>query len=126
MTAVSTARATTSNLGFLLAQASGRWNRLLAASFAEAGFADVRPSYGSVLLPLFERDGLRMGELTSAARQPKQTTTTLVRQLERDGLVRREADAGDGRATRVFLTDRARAFRAVAERVLADLDARLA
>ena len=38
-----------------------------AADFAAAGYADVRPSYGSVLLPLFEQDGLRMGELARRA-----------------------------------------------------------
>jgi DNA-binding MarR family transcriptional regulator len=121
-----TRHATTSDVGFLLAKASTRWNELLAAAFAERGFPEVRPSYGSVLLPLFEQDGLRMGDLTTAARQPKQTTTTLVRQLERDGLVVRVRDEHDARSWRVWLTERATAFRPVAEEVLGNLDARLA
>ena len=50
-------RVDTGNLGFLLAKASQHWNELLAEGFAERGFADVRPSYGSVLLPLFEDAG---------------------------------------------------------------------
>ena len=53
-------RATRENLGFLLAKASQRWNELLYERFVAAGFPDVRPSYGSILLPLFEEDGLRM------------------------------------------------------------------
>ena len=117
--------ATTANLGFLLAKASSRWNQLLAAAFNERGFPEVRPSYGSILLPLFERDGLRIGDLTAAARQPKQTTTTLIRQLERDGLVYRMRDADDARSWRVYLTSRGLAFRPVAEDVLASLDARV-
>ena len=48
--------------------------------------------------------------------------TTMVRLLERDGLVRRETDPHDGRATCIFLTDRALSFRPIAERVLRDLD----
>src|SRR5438552_1011992 len=48
----------TGNLGFLLAKASQRWNELLTERFAQHGFSEVRPSYGSVLLPLFEQDGL--------------------------------------------------------------------
>jgi DNA-binding MarR family transcriptional regulator len=82
----------------------------------------VRPSYGSVLLPLYEEDGLRMGELARRARLSKQTMTTLVRRVERDGLVERRADPSDGRASLVFLTARARAFEPVAAAVLSELD----
>jgi DNA-binding MarR family transcriptional regulator len=118
-------RATRENLGYLLAKATQRWNELLHAGFVQEGFPEVRPSYGSVLIPLFEEDGLRMGELAARARLAKQTMTTLIRLAERDGLVRRERDPEDGRAFRIFLTARARSFQPVAERVLARLDARV-
>ena len=113
---------TRENLGFLLAKASQRWNELLRERFVIAGYPDVRPSYGSILVPLFEKDGLRMGELAARARLSKQTMTTMVRLLERDGLVERRADPSDGRAWLVFLTERARRFRPVAETTLAELD----
>src|SRR5262245_51533069 len=116
------ARATRENLGFLLAKAAQRWNELLYQGFAANGFAEVRPAYGSVLVPLFEEDGLRMGELGRRARLAKQTMTTMVRLLERDGLVIREPDPGDARATLVRLTAHARRFRPIAEDVLAELD----
>jgi len=115
-------RATRNNLGFLLAKASQRWNELLQEAFAGEGFPEVRPSYGSVLLPLFEEDGLRMGEIASRARLSKQTMTTMVRLAERDGLVARRSDAADRRATRVHLTAKGVRFKPVAERVLAHLD----
>ena len=120
------ARANTGNLGFLLAKASAAWNEALARAFADRGFGEVRPAYGSVLLPLFEDDGLRMGELCKRAMLSKQTMTTLIAQMERDGLVRRSDDPRDGRARRVELTPRAREFLPVAEAALADLDARVA
>ena len=110
------------DLGFLLAKATQRWNELLAERFAAAGYGDVRPSYGSLLLPLFEEDGLRVGELARRARLSKQTLTTMVRLLERDGLVERGSDPTDGRAQLVFLTERARRFEPVAAAVLAELD----
>ena len=119
-------RLTRSNLGFLLAKASQRWNELLYERFRAAGFPEVRPAYGSVLLPLFEEDRLRMGELARRARLSKQTMTTLVRLMEREGLVIREPDAEDGRAVRVRLTPRAREFEPVAEHVLAELAALVA
>ncbi len=117
---------TRQDLGFLLAKASQRWNELLAERFAAAGFPEVRPSYGSVLVPLFEEDGLRMGELARRSRLSKQTMTTLVRLAERDGLVTRTRDPADGRAFRVELTARAQAFRPVAERVVGELERRVA
>jgi DNA-binding MarR family transcriptional regulator len=110
------------NLGFLLAKASQRWNELLALRFAAQGFAEVRPAYGSVLLPLYEEDGLRLGEVARRARLSKQTMTDLVRRLERDGLVERRADPSDGRAALLFLTPRARTFAPVAAEVLRELD----
>jgi DNA-binding MarR family transcriptional regulator len=113
---------TRDSLGFLLAKASQRWNELLAQRFRAAGFAEVRPSFGSVLVPLLEEDGLRMGELATRARLSKQAMTTLVRSVEDAGLVVREPDTTDGRASRVRLTTRGQAFRPVAEQVLRELD----
>ncbi len=110
------------DLGFLLAKAAQRWNELLAERFAAAGYGDVRPAYGSVLLPLFEEDGLRMGELARRARLSKQTMTYLVRRLERAGLVERRADPLDARASTIVLTARARAFEPDAAGILGELD----
>jgi DNA-binding MarR family transcriptional regulator len=82
----------------------------------------VRASYGSVLLPLFEEDDLRIGEIARRARLSKQTMTTMVRLAERDGLVERRQDERDRRATRVRLTAKGRRFKPVAERILSELD----
>jgi DNA-binding MarR family transcriptional regulator len=114
------------DVGFLLAKASQRWNELLAERFRAAGFGEVRPAYGSVLVPLFEQDGLRMGELARRSRLSKQTMTTLVRLMEREGLVSREPDPADARASLVRLSARSRAFEPVAQSVLAELDGSLA
>jgi DNA-binding MarR family transcriptional regulator len=109
------------DLGFLIAKATQRWNEHLEARFRAAGWGAVRPSYGSILVPLFEEDGLRMGELARRSRLSKQTMTTMVRLLERDGLVRREPDPEDGRASRVVLTATARRFEPVARQTLDEL-----
>src|SRR4051794_15508807 len=118
-----TSQLTRQDVGFLLAKASQRWNELLHERFRQAGFGEVRPAYGSVLVPLFEADGLRIGEIARRARLSKQTLTTLVRLAERDGLVVRRPDPDDGRATLVCLTDRARELEPVAERALEELHA---
>ena len=122
---VDAGRSDTDNLGFLLAKASQRWNELLADRFTASGFEEVRPSYGSVLLPLFEQDGLRMNEIAARSRLSKQTMTTLVRLCERSGLVSRTSDPGDGRAFRIYLTERARSFKPVADEILRELDVKV-
>jgi DNA-binding MarR family transcriptional regulator len=114
--------ATRENLGYLLAKASQRWNELLQDGFAEAGFPEVKASYGSVLIPLFEEDGLRIGEIARRARLAKQTMTTMVRLCERDGLVERRPDQTDHRAARVHLTAKAKRLQPSAEDVLAGLE----
>jgi DNA-binding MarR family transcriptional regulator len=109
------------NLGFLLARASHRWNERLTAGFAARGFAQVRASYGSVLVPLWAEDGLRMGTLAARAGLSKQTMTTLVRLAERDGLVAPQPDTADRRATRVWLTPLALEFAPIAAQVVDDV-----
>jgi DNA-binding MarR family transcriptional regulator len=113
---------TNEHVGFLLAKASQRFNELLAERFGARGYAGVRPSYGSVLVPLFEQDGLRLGELAARSRLSKQSMTGLVKLCEQDGLVVRDRDPDDGRAFRVRLSDDGRAFQSIAEDVLGELD----
>jgi DNA-binding MarR family transcriptional regulator len=116
---------TTSDVGFLLAKASQRFNERLTAQLAANGFPDVRASYGSVLVPLFDGEPMRIGEVAATARLSKQAMTGLVRQCEEAGLVARERDPADGRAHRLSLTARGRALRAVAEEALDELDGEL-
>jgi DNA-binding MarR family transcriptional regulator len=120
---VSEAAVSRDDLGFLLAKATQRWNELLAERFAAAGYPDVRPAYGSVLVPLYEEDGLRIGELARRAHLSKQTMTEMVRRLERDGLVERRPDPSDARASLIVLTARSRRFEPVAAATLEELDA---
>jgi DNA-binding MarR family transcriptional regulator len=110
------------DIGVLLAQASRRWNDLLANAFRSAGHDEVRPAFGSVLVPLFEQDGLRIGELAERSHLAKQTMTTMVRAVERAGLVVSRPDPQDARATLVHLSARGHAFQPVATRAVAHLE----
>jgi DNA-binding MarR family transcriptional regulator len=64
---------------------------------------------------------LTLGELANAEQVRPPTMTRLVSALEEDGLVSREADAADGRLTRIRATAKGRAllFRGRARRVAA-------
>jgi MarR family transcriptional regulator, organic hydroperoxide resistance regulator len=120
-----TAPIVTDDIGFLLAKATQRFNELLMERFAARGFADVRPSFGSILVPLFEQDGLRLGELAARGRLSKQAVTGLVKLCEDAGLVVRERDPDDGRAFRIRLSVRGRELRSVAGSELRGLDEEL-
>jgi DNA-binding MarR family transcriptional regulator len=110
------------NIGFLLAKASQRWNSLLYEKFREAKYHEVRPAYGSILIPLFEEDGLQISVLAKRARLSKQTMTTLLKLMEARGLVTRRPDERDARASRIYLTEYGRRFKSVAVRVLGEMD----
>ena len=110
------------NIGFLLAKALQRWNVLLYEKFCEAEYGDVRPAYGSILIPLFEEDGLQIGELARRAKLSKQTMTTLLKLMEARGLVARQRDQKDARASRIYLTEYGLQFKSVAFRVLEEMD----
>jgi DNA-binding MarR family transcriptional regulator len=122
VTRTSSSSLTTANVGFLLAKASQRFNELIVDRVTDRGFPEVRASYGSVLVPLFEADGLRLGQLARRARLSKQAMTGLVKLCEQDGLVARDRDPTDARAFNVLLTARGREFQMVAEDVLRELD----
>jgi DNA-binding MarR family transcriptional regulator len=113
------------DLGYLLARASQRWDALLAERCKAHGFPEVRPAFGSILLPLFQEDGLRMGDLADRARISKQSMTTLVRDAAEAGLVTRQRDPGDARSHRVRLTSRAEEYRPVARLILDEMRERL-
>lgn len=97
------------------------------AADASAGMSAARLSALSVLV----FGGTRtVSELAAAEQVTKPTMTRLLQGLERDGLVRRRPDTGDGRVVRVSATARGsraldaarRARVARLEALLADLD----
>jgi DNA-binding MarR family transcriptional regulator len=104
------------HLGSLLAEGAERWRQRLAETCRHAGFDDVTATTCQVLWPLFEQDGLPISEVGQRAGMAKSSMTTIVRGLERAGLVRLEADPGDHRIRRLWLTPRARDL----ERALGD------
>jgi DNA-binding MarR family transcriptional regulator len=104
------------HLGTLLAEGADRWRDRLVETCRQAGFPDVTPTNSPVLWPLFEMDGLPISEVGLRAGLAKSSMTTIVRGLERAGLVRLESDRADHRLKRLWLTPKAREL----ERVLGD------
>ncbi|MCP2170319.1 MarR family winged helix-turn-helix transcriptional regulator [Goodfellowiella coeruleoviolacea] len=70
--------------------------------------AGLQPTQLVVLSQLMESGPMRIGELAVRVPCSQPTATTVVTSLETAGLVRREPDPADGRATRVLITDEGR------------------
>ena len=78
---------------------------------ATSPYKDIQPAHASALQPLWQlADGMRLTELAQIARITKQSMGALVDALEAAGYVERVDDPADGRAWRVRLTARGRAF----------------
>ena len=63
------------------------------------------------LLELWEDDGLTQKQLVERLDIEQATMANTLSRMERDGLIRREKDPGDGRVQRIRLTERACALR---------------
>lgn len=96
------------SLGYLV----NRSARLMAAALSRRlQKHGVAIGQWAVLLFLYQQDGLSQAEISrNVAIEPPTMVRTLDRMV-RDGLVERRADPRDGRLTRIYLTDRARALR---------------
>ncbi len=97
-------------LGELLDGCAARWRSRVVDACAAAGFPEVTATTCAVLRPLFERDGLPISEVGERAGLAKSSMTTIVRNLERDGLVEVREDPADHRVKRLVLTERGRAL----------------
>jgi DNA-binding MarR family transcriptional regulator len=110
------------NLGvLLLIPYRAMENRALAA-LAAHGFDDITLAQAR----LFQRigpNGSRLTTLADAAQVTKQTAGFLVDQLEDAGYVRRVPDPSDGRARLVVIAARGERAAAVANAVIAEVEA---
>jgi DNA-binding MarR family transcriptional regulator len=84
----------------------------------------THPQY-LVMLALWERSPRSLRELSEVLRLDPGTLSPLVKRLERSGLVTRARDAQDERVLALTLTDAGRALRVEAEKVPAQIVARL-
>ncbi len=72
----------------------------------------MRASYRHVMKPLMEGDGLTQLDLVKITKLKAPTISITLRNMERDGIVRREKDDNDRRETHVYITDKGREMHA--------------
>ncbi|MFD1510209.1 MarR family winged helix-turn-helix transcriptional regulator [Lacimonas salitolerans] len=91
---------------YLMNRIMGRYNASLRTEMAALGL--TTPQMRSLAV-LSVHDGILIRELAVYAVVEQSTLSRALDKLAQDGLVRRETDADDSRATRIFLTDAGRA-----------------
>lgn len=101
---------------FVVEEAAAHLVPLAARLFARAlqerlSRHGVSVAQWSMLLLLWEEDGLTQRELGRRQRIEEPTAARTLHRMERDGLVRRLSDGGDRRRRRVVLTERGRLLR---------------
>ena len=79
-------------------------NSLLARLAERNTVGDLTPSQFAVLEALYHLGPMTQGEISQKVLKSGSNMTTVVDNLERDGLVRRERDANDRRVIHVHLT----------------------
>jgi DNA-binding MarR family transcriptional regulator len=114
------------SLGYQL----GLVNRLYDKRLQDAlGPLGVAPGQFPALVMLFQKDGLTQAELCRRIGVEQPTMANTLARMERDGLIRREADAADKRRAFIYLTAKAKAAQAAimdeARKVAAQAVARL-
>lgn len=91
---------------YLMNRIMGLYNAGLRDEMVDLGLTTAKFRALSVLAVM---DGLLIRELAELAVTEQSTLSRALDQLQANGLVRREADANDSRATQVFSTDAGRA-----------------
>ncbi len=91
---------------YLMNRIMGRYNASLRAEMADLGLTTPKMR---ALAVLSVQDGPLVGELSLLTVVEQSTLSRALDQLQAGGMIRREADAADSRAVRVFVTDAGRA-----------------
>ena len=95
-------------LGYLVNRVARSIAHQLAEEIRPAG---VAIGQWAVLLYLWARDGMSQADLSRVVGIEPPTMVRTIDRMVRDGLVTRIADPGDGRVSRIHLTDRGRSLR---------------
>jgi DNA-binding MarR family transcriptional regulator len=98
------------SIGYLVGRTSRAIMKRLSKKFISAGY-DITYEQWSVLVHLFNQDGLSQQELALMAVKDKASITRLVNALEKKNVVLRINDQLDKRSRLIYLTNKAKEFK---------------
>ncbi len=92
------------SLGFIIAMAGRAITNEVQWKFREGGF-NVTPEHWTILVQLWNHDGLTQGELAERTGKDEPCVSRLIRNMLTRGLIIRKSDPQDGRKKRIYLTE---------------------
>lgn len=95
------------SIGYRFAQVGRTHRNAIQARLTALG---LHTGQEIVIMALMEHDGQAQNQLAEALCVEPPTVAKMVARMERDGWLERRGDSDDGRVTRVFLTEKARAL----------------
>lgn len=107
------------SMGFLISDTARFVKRALYARIAQHG---IRGGHWFCLRSLLKEDGVTQRELSQRLGITDPSTVEMLRAMEKEGLVRRERDAGDRRKMRVYLTEHARSIQPLLMKIAKDVN----
>ena len=106
----------------LISKIHDKGNRFIIEQLNSNGIDGLVPSHGDILAVLYADGKLTMKDIAEKIHRTKPTVTVLVDKLEKLGFVRRKKSTDDYRVTFIVLTEKARTFKAVFEKISDDLN----
>jgi len=100
-----------SSIAYLVGRTSRSIIKRLTKKFSDAGF-DISYEQWSILVHLYRKDGQTQQELSNIAVKDKAAITRLLNVLEKKNIVLRIPDRNDKRSKLVYLTNKAKDFKA--------------
>lgn len=106
----------------LISKIHEKGNRFIIEQLKANGIDGLVPSHGDILAYLYCREKCTMKEIAEKIHRTKATVTVLVDKLEALDFVSREKSLNDNRVTFIVLTDKAKKFRKIFEKISYDLN----
>jgi DNA-binding MarR family transcriptional regulator len=110
--------ASSQNLGYLLIKTSRAWNQRLMEIFKSKGYDDLKPSFGAVFIPLFDKDNQNIADIMNFSNLSKQSMTVYINELKGRGYIETQHNPDDRRFVRVLLTPKGKVLKTVADGVV--------
>jgi DNA-binding MarR family transcriptional regulator len=111
----------TDAFSWLMATCSKTLRERLAVRFAKAGYS-ITPEQWAILGRLGQADGMSQQSVADRFHRSKVAAFQLISKLEKQGLVVRRQDPGDGRSNLVYLTDEGRRVQEALVAIATDLE----
>ena len=97
-------------------------NEFIIDQLKRAGFSDIVPSHGNILLTLYKFEECTMTDLSKQIQKDRSTVTALVNKLIKLEYVASKKDDKDSRVTIVFLTEKGKGFKEVFKEISCKLN----